>query len=114
MINRNNIATGSLAALALFALSAPAAAGFYEMAPSKDVDMCVAEIQNSADYTGANRVRHVVESSKRRTVGYSLAINTTVYSESDGLPIREYKAVCIVTGGVTPLKFSIEETGDAA
>ena len=48
MINRNKIATGSLAALVLFAVSAPAFAGFYELAPSKDVDICVAEIQNSA------------------------------------------------------------------
>ena len=114
MINRNNIASGSLAALALFAFSAPAVAGFYEMAPSRDVDLCISEIQGSADYTGAGRVRHEVESNKRRTVGYSLAIDTTVYSEIDGLPIRAYKAICVVTGGRKPLEFSIQETGDGA
>ncbi len=114
MINRNKIVASSLAALGLIAISAPTLAGFYEFAPKKDVDLCVSEIQAHADYTGAGRVRHEVESSKRRAVGYSLKIDTTVYSEGDDEAIRKYTAVCVVTGGKKPLKFSIKETSDEA
>jgi len=112
MINRSKIVVGGLAALGLLALSSTTFAGFYEFAPDKDINLCVAEIQTYADYTGAGRVRHDVESSKRKTVGYSLKIDTTVYADFDGAVIREYKVVCIVTGGKKPLKFSIREIGD--
>ena len=114
MINRKKILTSSLAAIGLIAISAPTLAGFYEFAPNKDVDLCVAEIQAHADYTDAARVRHEVESSKRRTVGFSLKIDTTVYAEGNDEVIREYKAVCVVTGGKKPYKFSIRETHDEA
>jgi len=114
MINRNKIAASILAAMSLIVISAPTFAGFYEFAPKKDVDLCVAEIQAHADYDGADRVRHEVESSKRRAVGYSLKIDTTVYAEGSDTAIREYKAVCVVTGGTKPLKFSIRETSNEA
>ena len=112
MINRSKIAVRSLAALGLIIISGTTFAGFYEFAPNRDIDLCVAEIQAYADYTGAGRVRHHVESSKRKTVGYSLKIDTTVYADIDGQEIRAYKAVCVVTGGKKPLKFTIREIGD--
>ena len=112
MINRSKIVVRSLAALGLIALSSTTLAGFYEFAPQRDIDLCVAEIQAYADYTGAGRVRHDVESSKRKTVGFSLNIDTTVYADIDGAAIREYKAVCVVTGGKKPLKFTIREIGN--
>lgn len=114
MINRNKIVASSLAALGLIAISAPTLAGFYEIAPNEDIDLCVAEIQAYADYTGAALVRHEVESTKRRALGYSLKIDTTVYSEGGDKAIREYKAVCVVTGGDKPYKFSIKETRNAS
>ena len=114
MINRNKIAASSLAAIGLIAISSPTLAGFYELAPNEDINLCVAEVQENTDYTGAGRVRHEVNSKKRRAVGYSLKIDTTVFSEIDGEVIREYKAVCVVTGGKKPLRFTIEESGDDA
>lgn len=114
MINRNKIVASSLAALGLIAISAPTLAGFYDIVPNEDVDICVAEIQAHADYTDAALVRHEVESSKRRAVGYSLTIDTTVYSEGSEKAMREYKAVCVVTGGEKPYKFSIEKTHEAS
>ena len=112
MINRSKMAVRSLAAIGLIILSGTTLASNYEFAPDKDVDLCVAEIQAHADYTGAGRVRHEVESSKRRTVGYSLKIETTVYADISGETIRAYKAVCIVTGGTKPLKFTIQKIDD--
>jgi hypothetical protein len=112
MINRSKIAATFLATTGLIAFSAPAWAGVYESAPNRDIDLCVSEIRQNADYTGASRVRHDVESEKRRSMGYSLKIDTTVYSDIDGQAIREYKAVCVVTGGKKPLRFTIEKAGD--
>ena len=117
MINRNKIAASTLAAIGLIAIvmgSSAIAAGFDEVAPQHDVNLCVSEIGNQADYTGAVRVRHEVESTKRRTVGYSLAIKTTVFAENDGEAVREYKAMCVVAGGETPLRFKIRAVGDNA
>lgn len=114
MINSNKIAASTLAAIGLIAISTPTLAGFYEVAPNSDVDLCVSEIKAHADYTDAGRVRHEVESVKRRSVGYSLKIDTTVYSASDDKAIREYTAVCVVTGGKKPLKFTIKETANEA
>ena len=112
MINRSKIVVRTLAALGLIALSSTTLAGFYEVAPQRDIDLCIAEIQAYADYTGAGRVRHNVESSKRKRIGFSLKIDTTVYADIDGEAIREYKAVCVVTGGKKPLKFTIREVGN--
>ena len=115
MIHHNKITASILAAIGLIAIGSPAlAAGFYEVAPKRDINLCVSEIENHADYTGAVRVRHEVESSKRRTVGYSLTIDTSVYVEKDGKAVREYKAICVVAGGETPLEFTIEAVGDSA
>lgn len=114
MMNRNKILASSLAAFGLIAISTPTLAGYFEFAPKADVDLCVAEIQAHADYTGAARVRHEVASSKRRTVGYKLEIETSVYAEGDDTPIREYKAVCVVAGGDKPRKFTITQTGNKA
>jgi hypothetical protein len=114
MINRKQITAGTVAAFGLFVFGAPALADFYAMAPNKDVDLCVAEVQENADYSDAGRVRHEIESSKRRTVGYSLEIETSVYGANKEVPIREYKAVCVVTGGKKPLQFSIRQKRDGA
>ena len=115
MNHRNKITAGFLAAIGVIAISGSAfAAGFYEVAPQRDINLCVSEIASHADYTGAVQVRHEVESSKRRTVGFSLTIDTAVYAEKDGEAIREYKTICVVTGGKTPLKFTIRPVGDSA
>ena len=114
MINRSKILASSLAAIGLIAISAPTLAGFYELAPDSDVDLCVSEIQAHADYTGAGRVRHEVESSKRRAMGFKLEIETTIYAEGDDTAIREYKSVCVVTGGDKPRKFTITEVSNEA
>ncbi len=115
MIHRNKIAASTLAIIGLIAISGSAlAAGLDEVAPQSDINLCVNEIGSHADYTGAVRVRHEVESKKRRTVGYSLTIETTVFAETDGEAVRKYKAICVVAGGETPLKFKIRAVGDSA
>ena len=104
--------SGTLAAALLIALAAPAdAAGFYEVAPRNDIDMCVAAVAAEADYDEAARVRHEVVTTKRRTVGYRLDIETTVFEAGSGAVIREYSSTCLATGGEQPSKFEIRDKG---
>lgn len=92
---------------ALTASSPVMAAGFYTAAPPRDIDSCVALVRESADFAEASRVRHDV-TSKRRTVGFVIEIDTTVYGSGSGAVLREYESVCIATGGKSPSRFRIE------
>lgn len=105
--------TGTLAAALIMAFAAPAdAGGFYSVAPRNDINMCVAEVSERANYDEASRVRHEVISTKRRTVGYRLDIETTVFEAGSGDVIREYKSTCLATGGKRPSRFEIREQAD--
>lgn len=95
-------------AIVLFAGTAKAG-GFYSVAPDSDIEMCVTRIAEDADYVDAGYVRHEVVSSKRRTVGYELAIQTLVYDSIGGDVIREYQSECVATGGKSPGRFEIAE-----
>jgi hypothetical protein len=83
------------------------AAGFYEDAPPRDIDMCVAEVRQQANFVDAARVRHDIVATKRRAVGYTIEIDTTVYAPGTGDVIREYESVCVATGGKAPSRFQI-------
>ncbi|MDX1509077.1 MAG: hypothetical protein R3358_12400 [Woeseiaceae bacterium] len=106
---RNIIAAATLAFAGLLGSAPATAAGFDSVAPDTLIDQCVAEIGRQADYTGGVRVEHEVLSAPRRTVGYTLTIDTTVFSDTDGQVVREYATKCVVTGGETPLRFRIKE-----
>lgn len=109
-----SMVVGTLVVLAMGNFTAAAAADFYEVAPQRDVNLCVAEIQQNLDYTGAGHVRHELDSKKRRGVGYELTIDTAVFDHREGQLIREYQAVCIVTGGRKPLSFSMHDKRDGS
>jgi hypothetical protein len=79
------------------------------MPPPRDIDMCVAEIRERADYADATRVRHDIVSTTRRAVGFAIEIETTVYAPATGSVLREYETVCIATGGRSPSRFRISE-----
>lgn len=111
MKDHKNVVISALATLGLF-VSASAAAdfGFPELAPQHTVDVCVAEISGQANYAGATRVRHEVESTQRRTIGHILRIDTRVYGETEDEVIREYATKCVVGTGEEPVSFKIRET----
>ena len=92
---------------ALTASSPAMAAGFYTAAPPRDIDRCVALVRERADFAEASRVRHDV-TSKRRTVGFVIEIDTTVYAPESGDVLREYESVCVATGGKSPSRFRID------
>lgn len=102
------------AVLASLTAAGPAEAiGFVADPPRRDIDMCVAAVRDRADYSGAGEVRHEVVSTKRRTVGYSIGIETTVREAAGGSVLREYRSVCVATGGRSPSRFEITRTGGA-
>ncbi len=102
--------TGAVLA-SLYAASPAAAIGFVADPPQRDIDMCVAAVRDRADYRGAGEVRHEVVSTKRRTVGYKIGIETTVRESAGGSVLREYRSVCVATGGPLPSRFDITRTG---
>lgn len=108
---QKNVVMSALATLGFFvSTSATADFRFPELAPQQTVDVCVAEISGHANYVGATRVRHEVESTKRRTIGHVLRIDTRVYGETEDEVIREYATKCVVGTGEEPVSFKIRET----
>ena len=75
---------------------------------------CIAEINNHADYSDATRVRHVIVGEKRTSIGYVIAIDTTVLNVDPvalgpGVVVREYKTHCVAKGEAKPVKFRMNE-----
>ena len=99
--------TSTLAVLGLTFSSYASAADLADIGLEHEVNACVAEVRDHADFADAVRVRHDVVAIERRTVGYTMNITTSVYSDTDGEAIREYATTCIVNGNNKPLKFSI-------
>ena len=81
-----------------------------DTAPQSTIKICVAEISDFADYTAATRVRHEVDSEKRRTIGHILRIDTLVYGDTDGRLLHKYVSKCVVGNGPEPVRFEIKET----
>jgi hypothetical protein len=89
--------------------SAFALPGFSEQAPESSVKQCVAEIGEQANYDGAGRVRHLVESKERRVSGHTLKIDTTVFGLDGSEVIRKYTTVCAVSDDAETKHFKIKE-----
>jgi len=107
MFNRNK-AIVSIVLAGLYAFASPAgAATVAESGVENEVNSCVAAVREHLDYAGAVRVRHDVTAIERRKVGYTLKIDTSLYTEADADAIRAYAATCVVNGDNPPLKFSI-------
>lgn len=111
MKDQNKVLASSLAALALF-LSATATAESYfaDIAPQSSVRVCIDQIADHANFAGASRVLHEVESTKRRSYGHLLEVDTKVFGDIDGEVIRAYAATCVVTRSGAPRHFQITET----
>lgn len=79
-----------------------------------EIQNCVAAVAEHANYDNATRVRHAVVDVKKRTVGYKLTIETSLYNEGGEGAIREYATSCVVNGNNAPLQFDMSETRDDA
>ena len=108
-ISKYTFATSLAVAGLLFSGSASALPGFSKIAPESTVNLCVAQIGEQANYEGARRVHHEVESKERRVSGHKLLIKTTVFGVDDDAAIREYMTVCAVSGQSETTKFRMRE-----
>lgn len=104
----------SLALVGLF-FSTVALAGYLpDEPPAVSIDSCVAEIRDNADYSGAGRVRHVVERFGKRSLAFKLQISTSIYDDTGANLIRAYTTRCVVYGDDTPVFFDLKESRDGA
>lgn len=106
------VLASTLAVLGLtFVGYAASAADLADIGLEHEVNACVAEVRDHADFADAVRVRHDVVAIERRIVGYTMNIKTSVYSDTVGEAIRAYATTCIVNGKNKPLKFTIAKVG---
>ena len=98
-----------LFASALLVLSSAANAGmlFPTEVGQVEIQACVDEVKQGANFDDASFVRHDVESRELRSARHELTIDTKVYGD-DGV-LREYRAVCFVRKGNAPAKFRMKE-----
>jgi hypothetical protein len=115
MNHSKSFGKGVLSAAALFLLAGPASAAQGDWTEVQDeIESCVTVVGEHADYSDAVRVRHEVTRIKARTVGYKLAIATSVFTENGETAVREYATSCVVNGNNVPMLFEISETDNDA
>ncbi len=109
MTKQQQILTAA-AAITLLAIGGPAAATDNgKLAFDSEVKSCVAEVGNHANYNDAIRVLHTVVKVKRTRIGYVFTIDTSAFTYSDEIAVREYASYCVARGEETPVKFKIDE-----
>lgn len=102
----------TLAVAGLFiSTNVSATPGFSEDAPASSVDKCVAEVSATADYAGAGRVLHNVETEKHRASGFKMRIKTQVLSSDGESVVREYATFCALDRNDDIRKFKIRQNG---
>lgn len=73
-----------------------------------EVNSCIAEVNDRADYNDATRVRHTVIEVKNTFTGYVLSIDTDVFTKSGEAAVRQYTSYCVAKGDGKPVRFRIE------
>ena len=116
MINRHKLFTAATAITLLVFGGNAAASDNGKLAYDREIKSCVAEVGNHANYNDATRVQHLVVKVKRQPgigprigIGYVFTINTSVFTDSDEIAIREYASYCVARGDDKPVKFRIDE-----
>ncbi len=74
-----------------------------------EVKSCIAEVGERANYEDASIVRHLVVLKKQTGIGYVFTIDTSVFTDSDEIAVREYASYCVAQGDDKPVKFRIDE-----
>ncbi len=104
--------TVAIALAGLFAANiAFALPGFSTEATQQNVDRCVAEVAEYADYNRAGRVIHNIETEDRLVSGHTMRIQTLVLDATGDRVIREYKASCAINDQAEIKRFRIRRKG---
>lgn len=105
VLPRTLLAAGT--AMVLLTAAGQQATAGDKLAFGREVDSCLAAVNDQVDLAEANRVRHVVTDSKRTFIGYALTIRTSVFS---GNSEKRYAVRCVASGSSEPMLLRIEET----
>ena len=109
MTKRQHLLTAA-AATALLSIGGTALAAYDDnLAIEREVNSCIAEVNDHANYNDATRVRHLVVKIKKSIRGYVLTIDTNVFTISDEIAARKYASYCVVKGDGKPVKFRIDD-----
>ena len=97
-------------AITLLAFGGPATASDNDKLEfASEINTCIAEVADHANYESATYVRHTVVNKRRSRRGYVFTIDTSVYADSNDDAIREYASFCIARGENKLVKFTIDE-----
>ena len=108
MMNASNMLT-TLTTAGLVLVGATAAnAGPTEVAYQDEVQSCIAQVGQHANYDEATRVRHTVVLLEETRLRYKFSIGTSVFTDSNDEAARNYTAYCVVLGNGKPLQFRID------
>ena len=108
MTKRQQILSAATA-ITLFAFGGTATASDIDQIRYADeVNNCIAEIADHANYDDASRVLHTVIIENRSRLGYKFSIDTSVFSDDDQEAIRKYASYCVARGENTVVKFTID------
>lgn len=109
MTKQQQILTAA-ATITLLIFGGPAAASDnVKLAYASEVKTCVTEVGDHVNYKDATRVRHTVIKRKRTRIGYVFTIDTSIFTDSYEIAVREYASYCVARGDDKPLKFRIDE-----
>ena len=109
MTKRYQLLTAA-AAFALFSVAGTAlASDDGDIRFAREVNSCIAAINESVDYDDATRVRHTVVEVKNTFIGYVFEIDTDVFTNSDEIAVREYASYCVAKGDSKPVRFEINK-----
>lgn len=77
-----------------------------ELEFARELDVCVAALNERLDLQGVVRIRHIVTNYSTQGLGYSLTIKTRTFTDTAE---KKYSAVCIANGDNRPSRLKIEE-----
>ena len=102
----------SLTTLAVFGLTvasgAAAASSRYEHRADEQIQACVVEVGKYADYRDASRVLHRVATlNQKNLIELEIRIETSIFSATDDMLVREYAVSCVTDTMGDVVKFRI-------
>ena len=108
MTYKHRIPTALLASMFLFTATTAVSADEFT-GDEREIESCITAVNERANYNDAKRVKHTVRRIRQSSHGYTLKINTDVFTRSSDTAVRKYTSSCVAKGDRKPFKFRISE-----
>ena len=109
MTNKHRIPSALLASTFLLIAATAVSAGDAFRGDKREIESCIAEVNDRANYDDAKRIKHTVHRIRQSSHGVTLKINTDVFTTSSDTAVRKYTSSCVAKGDRKPFKFKISE-----